>query len=82
MARMLTAIDTLNHQYLEMRWRILSLAADFDRIERSAGGAEVLQSDRRLAELRQALEIVLNGSGNRAEQVQRLLSDTTPPPAR
>lgn len=76
-----TAIETLNHQYGEMRWRILSLAADFDRLDRTPGAA-ALQADPRVAELRQALSIVLTQPSNRAEQVQRLMSDTTPDPRR
>ena len=37
------AKDLLDQQFLEMRWRTLSLAADFDRIGR--GGAEILKND-------------------------------------
>ena len=81
-AAMPTATDTLDHQYHEMRWRILSLAADFDRIERADGGDHVLGDNPRLRQLRQAMQIVLTQSRNRAEQVQQLLSDTTPPPTR
>jgi hypothetical protein len=76
------ADEILHHQYPEMRWRILSLAADFDRIERAAGDNASWKSDPRISELRQALQIVLTDAPNRAEQVQRLLSDTTPPPPR
>jgi hypothetical protein len=65
-----------------MRWRCLSLAADLDRIERSPGGAGVLGSDPRLQRLRQAIGVLLEGRGNRAEQVQNIFSDKTPPPQR
>jgi len=74
------AKDTLEQYYLEMRWRCLSLAADLDRIERGANGPAVLDSDPRLAKLRQALGVLLEGHGNRAEQVQSIFSDKTPPP--
>jgi hypothetical protein len=74
-----TAKDTLESARLEMRWRTLSLAADLDRIER-AGGAELLKTDPSILRLRKALRIILDGSGNRAEQVQLILSDTTPGP--
>lgn len=81
MARDMSSLrETIDHQYPEMRWRILSLAADFDRIERAANGGAM--DDPRLADLRRAIEIVLNQSTNRAEQVQMLLSDHSPPPPR
>lgn len=74
------AQQTLEQYYLEMRWRCLSLAADLDRIERSPGGPGVLGSDPRLGRLRQAIGVLLEERGNRAEQVQNIFSDKTPPP--
>lgn len=79
---MMTADQTLNHYYNEMRWRILSLAADFDRVQRASGGADVLSKDARLAALKRCIEQVLSSEPGRAERVQMLLSDMTPPPAR
>ena len=76
------AQQTLEQYFLEMRWRCLSLAADLDRVERAAGGAAVLKTDPRLAKLREAIGVLVNGSGNRAEQVQMIFSDKTPPPGR
>ena len=70
----------LEQQYLEMRWLALSLAADFDRLQRAAGGAELLRSDPRVAKLRRAIELLNTEAPNRAEQLQMILSDTTPPP--
>ena len=77
------AKETLDAIYLEMRWRVLSLAADFDRIERSAEGRAALASDGRVDKLRRAMkvvagEIAAGGSADRAEQVQMIFSDTTP----
>ena len=72
------ARDILEQQFLEMRWRALSLAADLDRIERAEGGAQLLQSDPRLARLRQAFGLLTGGAGNRAEQLQLILSDKSP----
>jgi hypothetical protein len=74
------AKSLLNEQYLEMRWRALSLAADFDRIQRAAGGADVLGSDPRIANLRKIAELLKGDEPNRAEQVQMLLSDCSPAP--
>jgi hypothetical protein len=76
------AQQTLEQYFLEMRWRCLSLAADLDRVERAAGGRALLESEPRLQKLRQALAVLLQGRGNRAEQVQNIFSDKTPPPAR
>src|SRR5688572_20898407 len=76
------AAQTLDHYYLEMRWRCLSLAADLDRIERAAGGATLIDSDARVAKLKQAVGVLLDGKTNRAEQVQNIFSDKTPGPER
>jgi hypothetical protein len=70
-----TGKEYLDAQFLEMRSRVLSLAADLDRIERSAGGAPLLESDPRIQNLRRAMKAVLDERGNRAEQVQMLFSD-------
>lgn len=78
----MTAKDTLERQFLEMRWRTLSLAADLDRIERAEGGPALLSSDPRLSTLREALTTLLQPGPNRAERVQNLFSDKTPPPRR
>jgi hypothetical protein len=63
--------------FLEMRWRCLSLAADLDRVERN----RVAPADPRLLKLREALAVLLGDGPNRAERVQLILSDKTPPPA-
>ena len=70
----------LNEQFLEMRWRALSLAADLDRIERAPGGKDLIASDPSLAKLRDAIKILLQNEPDRATKVQMILSDTTPPP--
>jgi hypothetical protein len=77
-----TAKDTLDRYFMEMRWRCLSLAADLDRVERAQNGAELLKTDPRLKQLRQAIEVLIEGSPTRAERVQMIFSDTTPPPKR
>jgi hypothetical protein len=74
---MRTAKQTLDDQFLEMRWRCLSLAADLDRVQNAPGGADLLQTDPRLKTLQQALLTIVDSSSNRAEQVQLLFSDPT-----
>ena len=76
------AQQTLEQYYLEMRWRCLSLAADLDRVERAAGGKALIDSEPRLQKLKDALGVLLEGRGNRAEQVQNIFSDKSPPPQR
>jgi hypothetical protein len=74
--------DVLEQQYLEMRWRTLSLAADLDRVQRASGGGSTLRDDARLLKLRRAFEVLMSeaSQANRAEQVQMIFSDMTPPP--
>lgn len=72
--------DVLDRQFLEMRWRTLSLAADLDRIGRGADGARTLKEDARLQKLRRALEVLMSEGVDRAERVQMIFSDMTPPP--
>jgi hypothetical protein len=77
-----TAEQTLDITFLEMRARALALAADLDRIQRLAGGSALLQADDRIAKLRRAFELLMGNDSNRAEQLQLIFSDTTPPPQR
>ena len=77
-----TAEQTLDITFLEMRARALALAADLDRIQRLPGGSALLQSDGRIAKLRRAFELLLSNDPNRAEQLQLIFSDRTPPPQR
>jgi len=77
---MTTAAQTLDRYFLEMRWRTLSLAADLDRVQRSADAQQLLQSDARLLKLREAFNVLLSDAPNRAEQVQLIFSDKAPDP--
>ena len=79
---MASAKNILDHFFLEMRWRTLSLAADLDRVERGEQSAALFKTDSRLQKLHKAFGILASASGNRAEQVQNLFSDTTAPPPR
>ena len=77
---MLDAKALLDRQYHEMRWRILSLAADIDRLRRAPGGDVVLKSDARIALLKQCLDELNSDRHGIAERVQMILSDTSPDP--
>ena len=78
---MQSAREILDRMFFEMRWRTLSLAADLDRLERASGASEAL-SDPRIAKLKRAFEVLSSARENRAEQVQMIFSDLTPPPSK
>lgn len=65
-----TALDAY---FLEARSKLLDLAAILDRIGRGAGSGE-MASDPRLARIRQALEVLHDESGGRAERIQQIFS--------
>ncbi len=66
--------EVLNRDFLETRCKILELAAALDRFDRAPGRALDHPPDRRLAQIRQALEALLEPGPGRAETVQRLFS--------
>ncbi len=71
MSQPLSAPEILNREFLEMRCKILDLAAAFDRLGRAEGTAA---DDPRVARLREALSLILDEPADRAEQVQLLFS--------
>ena len=73
MPPLLSAPEVLNREFLEIRCKILELAAAFDRLDRSDGSVE---EDPRVARLREALSAVLDQTSDRAEQVQMIFSRT------
>lgn len=80
MVAMVNANTQLDRQYLSMRERILSLAADFDRLQRLEGGDVLLADDVRIARLRACLAVLDGDASDRAERVQMTLSDRSPDP--
>jgi hypothetical protein len=73
MLKLRDAADVLNRDFLETRNRILEVAAALDRIDRAPGRLGE-HPDRRLAQLRQAIEALLVPGPGRAETVQRIFS--------
>jgi hypothetical protein len=69
----LPAAKALDAYFLEARSKLLDLAAILDRINRGAAASSVA-ADPRLARIREALEVVRDQSGGRAERVQRIFS--------
>jgi len=67
------AAKALDTYFLEARARLLDLAAILDRIGRGADAATA-DADPRLAKVRQALEVLHDQSGGRAERIQQIFS--------
>jgi hypothetical protein len=72
----MNAEQILTREFLELRCKILDLAASFDRLQRAAGTSTVgsVVNDPRMQRLQQGLQLLLNATDNRAEQVQLLFS--------
>jgi hypothetical protein len=67
----LSAPEVLNREFLEIRCKILDLAAALDRLSRAEGSVE---GDPRTSRLCEALQVVLDEPEGRAEQVQMIFS--------
>ena len=69
------AAAVLDRDFLELRGKILEVAATLDRLDRAPSHHTHGEApDRRLAQLRQAIEALLEPGPGRAETVQRLFS--------
>lgn len=84
MSSLQSARQVLDRHYLEMRSKILDLAACLDRIDLAAADGTVadgtVADDPRLAKLNSGLQILLTADvSDRAEQVQMLFSDAYVP---
>jgi hypothetical protein len=66
----LEACEVLNREFLEIRARLLQIAASLDRLERAGG----LEGDCRLDQIRESLAILRGSSADRAEQIQLVFS--------
>jgi hypothetical protein len=69
----LSASEALDRHFLEARSKLLDLAAILDRINRGQGASQTAR-DPRLENIRQALGVLLDQSGGRAERIQRIFS--------
>jgi hypothetical protein len=67
------AAKALDHFFLEARCRLLDVAAILDRIGRGTD-ASTAEADPRMPRIRQALEILADPSGGRAERIQKIFS--------
>jgi hypothetical protein len=69
----LPAAKALDSYFLDARCKILEVAAILDRIGRGRD-ASATDSDPRLARIREALDILVDHSGGRAERIQKIFS--------
>ena len=69
-----SAPEVFDQVYLDIRARVLQVAASLDRIDRSED-AETVQEDRRRSLIQQELELLCRPGLNRAEQIQVIFSD-------
>ena len=67
----LTAPAVLDREFLEIRAKILEIAASFDRLNRGEGSVE---GDPRISRIHEALELLCDGNADRAEQIQLVFS--------
>lgn len=70
----LDAKEMLDREFLEIRCRILEVAAALDRIS-DADGSQAVLVDPRLGTLREAATILTDGKKDRAHRVQMVFSD-------
>ena len=71
MSSPMSADQIVDREYLEIRAKILEVAASFDRIGRGAG--DVVQ-DPRMQRIHEALDALGQASDDRAEQIQLIFS--------
>ncbi|MEO8494426.1 MAG: hypothetical protein ABI614_05120 [Planctomycetota bacterium] len=67
----MTASQVLDREFLEIRAKVLELAASFDRLDRAAGA---VAGDPRLSLVREAIDVLQSDADDRAEQVQLIFS--------
>ena len=68
-----TAAETLDRNFLEIRHRLLDIAAGLDRIDRANDAAKT-RSDLRHLQLEQAIRVLTDGKPDRAERIQMIFS--------
>jgi hypothetical protein len=67
----LDAPEVLNREFLEVRAKILEIAAVMDRMDRADGA---VHDDPRMARIQRGLEILRSNQSDRAEQIQLTFS--------
>ena len=65
--------QVVNRYFLEMRSKVLEVAASFDRVDRADPSGK-RGADPRLEQLRRAIRVLLESGAGRAEKVQQIFS--------
>lgn len=71
--------EVIDRYFMEHRAKLLDIAAFLDRVDR-APGDETAADDARLRALREAIELLNDGRGDRARRLLELWSDPTDEP--
>jgi len=74
MSSPLASQAVLDRVYLEVRAKLLEIAACLDRVER-ADGSPAGRADARWTQIQRGIEILTRDGFDRAEQIQMLFSD-------
>lgn len=72
------AAAVLDREFLEIRCRVIDIAGAMDRIERAPDSDDAL-ADPRMAQLRRAIGLLIDGKPDRAERAQLTFSDEYDP---
>ena len=67
----LNAPEVLDREFLEVRAKLLQVAATLDRAARAAGS---IAGDSRLSQIQRAIEVLASSDDDRAEQIQMIFS--------
>jgi len=67
----MSATAILDREFLEIRAKLLEIAASFDRLDRGDGS---INSDERMSGIKEALEVLQDDKTDRAEQIQLIFS--------
>jgi len=78
MTTRLTPEEVLDHHYLEVRCKLLEIAAILDRFQRAGGGDPLASEEPRLARCAQTLRLLSEPASapGRAENIALIFSDT------
>ena len=73
MSKTQTAVEMLDRHFLEIRHRLLDIAAGLDRIDRVDDAAKT-RSDHRYLQIEQAVRLLIDGKPDRTERIQMVFS--------
>jgi hypothetical protein len=75
MPRILNAQTALDRHFLETRCKLIEIAANLDRIAEATGAdATATASDKRLSQIRAALDVIASKDADKAERCQMIFS--------